>query len=76
MPVVNEMSTGFRGVYSNDAPTNRRLFEMLQSLADDLNEIKTKYEAHKHSFDGGQTTDAITNTPVTGTTSGTATGGT
>ncbi len=48
----------------------------IAALKASLDDVKTKYEGHKHSFDGSQTTDAITHTPVTGATSGTATGGT
>ena len=76
MPSVIEARYGFRGPYAIDEPTIRQLFSLLQSIATDLDEIKTKYAAHKHSFDGSGTTSQITNTPVTGTTSGTATAGT
>lgn len=52
------------------------LWDLFSSIATDLAAIRTAFLAHKHSFDGSQGTDAITGTPVTGSTSGTATGGT
>jgi hypothetical protein len=55
----------------------RSLRSVLQSICDDLAGVKAKFNAHKHGFDGtSAATSRITNTPVTGTTSGTALAGT
>ena len=52
------------------------LYDILVSIVSDLDNIKSIFDGHKHSFDGSQAASSISNTPVTGTTSGTAAGGT
>ncbi len=52
------------------------LVRALRSVKEDLDQTKAIFDAHKHSFDGSQAADSISNTPVTGTTTGSATGGT
>ena len=62
--------------FSAEILKNKVIYDLLVGIRADLADIKAKFDAHKHSFDGSQTTSAITGLPVTGTTSGTAAGGT
>lgn len=52
------------------------LVTILNAIIDLVNELKTLYDGHKHSFDGTQAASSVSNTPVTGATTGTAAGGT
>jgi hypothetical protein len=73
--IKKHFADGGQGVSSPREKNGLRAL-FVQVLAD-LTAIKTKFEAHKHSFDGtAGSASAITGTPVTGATTGTAVGGT
>jgi hypothetical protein len=53
----------------------KSLLRAIRSLKNDFDNLKTIFDGHKHSFDGTQAADSISETPVTGATTGSATGG-
>jgi len=61
---------------SNDGGNG--LLRALRSIVADLDEVKSKFDAHKHQVDGSalSATSDITGGPVTGTTTGSPDGGT
>lgn len=72
-------SLGFGGaLVTGERGDGNSLLDILRGIADDLSEVKAKFDAHKHRVDGsalGNATD-LTGLPATGTTTGTPTGGT
>lgn len=49
--------------------------ELMNELIAESADLRAKYDAHKHSFDGTGGASQVSGTPVTGATSGTAAGG-
>lgn len=66
------------GAAKVDRFSNDNLYDLLKSIITDLEDIKAKFDAHKHQLDGTAlaATSDITGGPVTGTTTGSPDGGT
>lgn len=58
-----------------DTSEANNLPAVVRQLVSEHQALKTLFDGHKHSFDGTGGADQISNTPVTGATSGTATAG-
>lgn len=67
---------GFGGAFIDNEGRKMRLF--LDTIAADLLALKTAFDSHKHRYDSTvlDAATTVTGVPVTGTASGTPTGGT
>ena len=76
MPAVTlQLRTG-QGGRHNDTSEPNNLPAVVRQLATEIAAMKVIFDGHKHSFDGSQGASAISGASVTGTTTGTAAGGT
>lgn len=66
------------GAAKVDRFSKDNLYDLLESIITDLQDIKAKFDAHKHQLDGSAlaATSDITGGPVTGAATGAPDGGT
>ena len=75
MPAVTlKLRTGQGGRHTDTSEPNN-LPAVVRQLVTEVQALNAIFDAHKHSFDGTAAADSISGAPVTGATTGSATGG-